>query len=78
MAQFMGPAALVRHRRPQPAQGPDQTRLAIGGDELQKLSVQAPAPQIPQKPIPGILALGFDDLEINQLSLALAGDAIST
>src|SRR5215471_3813345 len=38
--------------------------------------MQAPAPQAPQKPIPGVFAFGFDHLEIDKLSPALTGDAI--
>ena len=78
VAQLVGPTALVGHGRPQPAQSPAEAGLTVGSDEFQELSMQAATPQMPQEPIPGIFALRFGHLEINQLSLALAGDAIST
>ena len=54
-----------------PGQRLDQAGLAVGGDEFQELTMQPPTPQVPQETIPSVLALGFDDLEVNQLTLAL-------
>src|SRR5208282_315173 len=78
VAQLVRPTALVRYGGPQPAQALGQTGVTVGDDQLQKLSAQAATPQAPQEPIPSVLGLGFDDLEVNQLALSLPRQAIGT
>jgi len=44
VTQRVRPAALVGHPGPEPAQGLDQTGLAVGDDQFQRLAAQTTTP----------------------------------